>query len=59
MTQHAKTDLSTLEQAPPHIQLAVDLIQLLESNHVDDQLAIAALEIVLSDFKSKVATNNS
>jgi|GEM_PF-525154 len=59
MPQHTKSDLSTLEQAAPHIQLAVDLIQLLESNQVDDQLAIDALEVVLSDFKRKVAANNN
>jgi len=49
---------TTLEQAPPHVQLAVDLIELLESNQVDNQQAIAALEIVLSDFKRKVSNQD-
>jgi len=50
--------VTTLDQAPPHIQLAVDLIELLESNQVDNQLAVAALEIALSDFKQKIAQQN-
>lgn len=44
-----------LDNAPEHIQLAVDLIHLLESNKIDQQVAIAALEIVLTDFKHKAS----
>ncbi|GGK23285.1 hypothetical protein A6E11_00430 [Aliivibrio fischeri] len=42
-----------LDNAPDEIKLAVDLIYLLESNEVDKETAIKALEIVLSDFKNK------
>ena len=42
-----------LEQAPDHIKLAVDLIELLESNAIKADTAIAALEIVIEDFKLK------
>lgn len=44
----------SLEKAPEHIQLAVDLIELLETNNVGNQLAVDALEVVLEDFKSKL-----
>ena len=43
----------TLNEAPSSVQLAVDLIQLLEYNNVDNQIAIDALEIVLNDFRNK------
>ena len=49
------TNKQTLNDAPKAIQLAVDLIQLLEENGVDDHIAIEALEIVIADFKRKVA----
>jgi len=42
-----------LEKAPKHIQLAVDLIDLLETNNIDTEVVIQALEIVLKDFKQK------
>lgn len=48
-----KPHISTLNDAPKSIQLAVDLIQLLEENDIDNQVAIDALEIVLNDFKQK------
>lgn len=44
---------NALDNAPDEIKLAVDLIYLLESNNVDNDVAIKALEIVLSDFKKK------
>ncbi|WP_336495432.1 pleiotropic regulatory protein RsmS [Aliivibrio fischeri] len=44
---------SPLDSASDEIKLAVDLIYLLESNEVDKETAIKALEIVLSDFKNK------
>lgn len=49
----------SLEHAPKHIQLAVDLIEILESNNVDDKTAIAALEIVLNDYKDKLKEDTS
>ena len=46
----------TIENAPPHIKLAIDIIQLLEENDIENQLAIDALKIVLNDFQQKQAT---
>lgn len=43
----------TLETAPDHIKLAVDLIEILESNNIETETAISALEVVLADFKQK------
>ncbi|MBJ7549951.1 pleiotropic regulatory protein RsmS [Marinomonas ostreistagni] len=47
----------SLETAPDHIKLAVDLIALLEENEIPNETVIAALEIVLSDYRNK-ATNS-
>ena len=44
----------SLNNAPKHIQLAVDLIEILEENQIDEKTAVAALEIVLKDYKSKL-----
>ncbi|MDC9592287.1 pleiotropic regulatory protein RsmS [Xenorhabdus sp. IM139775] len=44
----------TLEQAPPEMQLAVDLIYLLECNEVPPAIALAALEIVKHDLQGKL-----
>ncbi|MGB7997871.1 pleiotropic regulatory protein RsmS [Photobacterium sp. SP02] len=46
--KHALTD------APKEVQLAVDLIYLLETNKVDPELALAALEIVKTDLQAKL-----
>ena len=43
----------SLESAPKHIKLAVDLIQLLESNELDPETVLAALEIVKRDYENK------
>ncbi|MCP9266795.1 pleiotropic regulatory protein RsmS [Xenorhabdus sp. XENO-1] len=43
-----------LEQAPPEVQLAVDLIYLLECNEISPDIALAALEIVKDDFQRKL-----
>ncbi|MDA8621043.1 YbaM family protein [Psychrosphaera sp.] len=42
-----------LEEAPEHVQLAVDLIMLFESNNINTDTAIKALEIVQSDLINK------
>ena len=42
-----------LADAPPAVQIAVDLIQLLEENKIDNQTAVAALQIALNDFQKK------
>lgn len=44
----------SLENAPPEVKLAVDLIMLLEYNQIEPQIALAALEIVRADFQKKV-----
>ncbi|SFN37361.1 pleiotropic regulatory protein RsmS [Xenorhabdus japonica] len=44
----------TLEQAPPEVQLAVDLIYLLEYNEVPPAIALAALDIVKHDLQEKL-----
>lgn len=54
MSKHKENSVS-LAEAPKAIQLAVDLIQLLEENRIETQLAIDALQIVLNDFKQKQA----
>ncbi|WP_338883213.1 MULTISPECIES: pleiotropic regulatory protein RsmS [Xenorhabdus] len=43
-----------LEQAPPEVQLAVDLIYLLEYNEISPAIALAALEIVKHDLQGKL-----
>lgn len=44
----------SLENAPPEIRLAVDLIELLETNEIDPALALVALAIVQRDYERKV-----
>ncbi len=46
---------STLAQAPKHVQLAVDLIQLLEENQIEPKLVLEALAIVEQDYKNKLS----
>ncbi len=48
----------SLHDADDHIKLAVDLIQLLEENAIDNQTAIKALKIVLTDFQQKQDQQN-
>ena len=43
----------TLKNAPAYIQLAVDLIQILEENELDNETVLKALSIVTQDFESK------
>lgn len=43
-----------LEDESPAIKLAVDLIMLLESNEVEPELVLAALEIVRRDYQRKI-----
>ncbi|PJC87655.1 primosomal protein [Vibrio sp. HA2012] len=44
----------TLDNAPEEVKLAVDLIYLLESNEVDPQTALSALEMVRLDLERKL-----
>jgi len=45
---------SELADAPQHIKLAVDLIQMLEESKIAPSTAIAALEIVIADLNRHV-----
>lgn len=45
-----------LEQAPPAVKLAVDLILLLEQHQIDPAIVLAALPIVTQDFQRKMQT---
>ncbi|WP_340608005.1 pleiotropic regulatory protein RsmS [Xenorhabdus bharatensis] len=44
----------SLENAPPAVKLAVDLIYLLECNDISPEIALAALEIVRQDLQGKL-----
>ncbi|OCQ52526.1 hypothetical protein Ppb6_02262 [Photorhabdus australis subsp. thailandensis] len=44
----------SVEHAPPEVQLAVDLIYLLECNEITPEIALAALEIVKHDYQAKL-----
>jgi len=44
----------SLETAPPDIKLAVDLIELLETNQLAPELVLAALAIVQRDYQHKL-----
>ncbi|AWS52657.1 MULTISPECIES: pleiotropic regulatory protein RsmS [Providencia] len=45
--------MSSLKDAPQEIQLAVDLIYLLETSEIDTDVVLKALEIVKNDYMSK------
>ncbi|UBX49501.1 DUF2496 domain-containing protein [Providencia alcalifaciens] len=47
--------METLDTAPLEIQLAVDLIYLLESAEVDTSTVLKALEMVKQDYLKKQA----
>ncbi|PVZ87316.1 DUF2496 domain-containing protein [Serratia sp. S1B] len=47
-----------LENASPELQLAVDLIYLLECNEIDPATALAALDIVRKDYQQKILLSN-
>ncbi|WP_412104949.1 pleiotropic regulatory protein RsmS [Yersinia pestis] len=49
----------TVEQAPPELQLAVDLIYLLECNEIAPETALAALAIVQLDYQRKLRHKES
>ncbi len=49
----------SLENAPKHIKLAVDLIQLLEENQLPTETVIKALAIVQQDFQRKLETETT
>ncbi|RQW63274.1 pleiotropic regulatory protein RsmS [Vibrio viridaestus] len=43
-----------LKDAPEEIQLAVDLIYLLEQNNIEPEIALKALDIVKNDYLKKI-----
>ena len=45
-----------LAKAPKHVQLAIDLIMLLEQHDLDPADVLAALDIVKNDFIAKQHT---
>lgn len=42
-----------IDNAPAEIKLAVDLIYLLESHHIDNDVVLKALDIVKMDYQRK------
>lgn len=54
MTMPAKP----LTEAPEYIQLAVDLIYLLESNAIEPDIALAAIKVVEQDLQRKLEISN-
>lgn len=46
-----------LTEAPAEIQLAVDLIELLEVNNIAPAIALAALAIVKRDLEKKISSS--
>ncbi|WP_419571059.1 YbaM family protein [Rheinheimera sp.] len=51
MTKNSTTPLS---EAAPEVQLAVDLIQLLEQHQLPAELVLGALKIVQRDYQNKL-----
>lgn len=47
-----------VNEAPDHIKLAIDLIQLLETSGLDSATIIKALEITLEDFHRNSRPDN-
>lgn len=48
---------TNFENAAEEVKLAVDLIFLLESNNIEIETALKALEIVTKDFQTKLMKN--
>ncbi|HGF0768570.1 TPA: pleiotropic regulatory protein RsmS [Kluyvera georgiana] len=44
----------SLENAPDDVKLAVDLIELLESNQIAPEIVLSALEMVRKDYINKL-----
>ncbi len=45
----------SLENAPKHVQLAVNLIQLLEENNISSEVVLAAIPLIQQDYQTKLA----
>lgn len=44
----------SLENAPDDVKLAVDIIELLESNNIAPEIVLSALEMVRQDYVNKL-----
>ncbi|WP_017025154.1 pleiotropic regulatory protein RsmS [Vibrio rumoiensis] len=55
MTTTKTASPQSLDSAPEEVQLAVDLIYLLESNEIAPEVALKALEIVQQDLNRTIA----
>lgn len=44
----------SLENAPDDVKLAVDIIELLESNQIAPEIVLSALEMVRQDYVNKI-----
>ena len=49
----------SLQEAPDHLVLAVDLIELLEDNQIPAQTVLAALAVVQRDFERKLQAESA
>lgn len=47
----------SLENAPDDVKLAVDLIELLESNQIAPEIVLSALEMVRKDYINKLKSS--
>ena len=54
-----QSENSGLANAPVHIKLAVDLIMLLEQQQIADSDIMAALEIVVADYRKKLGVGGN
>ncbi len=48
----------SLQEAPDHLVLAVDLIELLENNQIPAKTVLAALTVVRRDFERKLKSES-
>ncbi len=53
------TPAQPLTEAPQHIQLAVDLIYLLESNEIAPEVALEAIKVVERDLRCKLEQSST
>jgi len=53
------SEQNPLDNAPEEVKLAVDLIYLLETNEISNEVALAALEIVKTDLERKLNNEKS
>ncbi|WP_428776056.1 pleiotropic regulatory protein RsmS [Vibrio sp.] len=59
MQDNSDREPGPLSKAPDHVKLAVDIIYLLESNNIEAEVALEAIEIVKSDLQQKLTESGS